>query len=543
MDAGNMLKPMLARGELRMVGATTLDEYRKHIEKDAALERRFQQVCVGPPSVEDTIAILRGSRSATRSTTGSASRTPRWSPPPCCPTATSQDGSCPTRPSTWSTRPRPACASRSTRCPRDRRGRAPHAQLEIEKVALPRRPTPPSAERLAEHWIEELANLREKRPRCAHWQAEKEQIRDPEVKELLETAGGRGRARAGDLQPCGRDPLRTPCPARARGRGGDRPARRAPGRREDAQGGGRRGGHRRGRRRVDRRAGQPADGGRDEQARPPGGGPARARGRPGRGRDAPSRMPSAAAAPDCPTPTVRSARSCSSAPPASARPRPPGRLADFLFDDERAMVRIDMSEYMEKHSVSRLIGAPPGYVGYDEGGQLTEAVRRRPVRGGARRDREGAPRRVQRAAAAARRRPPDRRPGPHGRLRQHRAHHDLEPAGRPPQLLRARVRQPRRRHRPASGSSPRTTWPASWRSSSRAAGPPGRRPASAWRSPAPRWPRWPTWATTRRSAPARSSGSSSRRWPASWPCSLLDGKIAEGDTVTVDAVDGDLVIR
>ena len=77
-------------------------------------------------------------------------------------------------------------------------------------------------------------------------------------------------------------------------------------------------------------------------------------------------------------------------------------LADFLFDDERAMVRIDMSEYMEKHSVSRLVGAPPGYVGYEEGGQLTEAVRRRPVRGGpARRDREGPPRRVQRAAAAA----------------------------------------------------------------------------------------------------------------------------------------------
>ena len=105
-------------------------------------------------------------------------------------------------------------------------------------------------------------------------------------------------------------------------------------------------------------------------------------------------------------------------------------LADFLFDDERAMVRIDMSEYMEKHTVSRLIGAPPGYVGYDEGGQLTEAVRRRPVLGrAARRDREGPPRRVQRAAAAARRRPAHRRPGPHGRLHQRRADHDVEPAG------------------------------------------------------------------------------------------------------------------
>ena len=88
MDAGNMLKPMLARGELRMVGATTLDEFRKHIEKDAALERRFQQVLVAEPSVESSIAILRGSRSATRCTTASASRIRRSSPPPCCPTAT-----------------------------------------------------------------------------------------------------------------------------------------------------------------------------------------------------------------------------------------------------------------------------------------------------------------------------------------------------------------------------------------------------------------------------------------------------------------------
>ena len=102
-------------------------------------------------------------------------------------------------------------------------------------------------------------------------------------------------------------------------------------------------------------------------------------------------------------------------------------LAEFLFDGENAMVRIDMSEYMEKHTVARLIGAPPGYVGYEEGGQLTEAVRRRPVlRHPVRRDREGAPRRVQRAAADPRRRPAHRRPGPHGRLQEHRRHHDLE---------------------------------------------------------------------------------------------------------------------
>ena len=103
-------------------------------------------------------------------------------------------------------------------------------------------------------------------------------------------------------------------------------------------------------------------------------------------------------------------------------------LAEFLFDDEHAMVRIDMSEYQEKHTVSRMIGAPPGYVGYDEAGQLTEAVRRRPVlRRAVRRDREGAPRGAERAAAAARRRPADRRQGTHGRLQERRRHHDVEP--------------------------------------------------------------------------------------------------------------------
>ena len=151
-------------------------------------------------------------------------------------------------------------------------------------------------------------------------------------------------------------------------------------------------------------------------------------------------------------------------------------LAEFLFDTEDAMVRIDMSEFMEKHSVARLIGAPPGYVGYEEGGYLTEAVRRRPYsRDAARRGREGPPGRVQRAAAGAGRRPADRRPGPHGGFPQHRDRDDLEPGlgrciqelageanydahegggdggGRAP--LPARVHQPHRRHRgvPSAG--------------------------------------------------------------------------------------------
>ena len=101
MDAGNMLKPALARGELHCVGATTLDEYRKYIEKDAALERRFQKVLVDEPSVEDTIAILRGLQGALRGAPqGARSPIPRSSPPRRCRTATSPTGSCPTRRST-----------------------------------------------------------------------------------------------------------------------------------------------------------------------------------------------------------------------------------------------------------------------------------------------------------------------------------------------------------------------------------------------------------------------------------------------------------
>ena len=102
-------------------------------------------------------------------------------------------------------------------------------------------------------------------------------------------------------------------------------------------------------------------------------------------------------------------------------------LAFNLFDDEHAMIRIDMSEYMEKHTVSRLIGAPPGYVGYEEGGQLTEAVRRQALqRDPVRRNRKGAPGRVQRAAADPRRRPRDRFAWPYGQFQEHHHHHDLQ---------------------------------------------------------------------------------------------------------------------
>ena len=128
MDAGNLLKPALARGELHCVGATTLDEYRKHIEKDAALARRFQPVFIAEPSVEDTISILRGLRRSMSYTTACGSPTVPWWPPQPCPTGTFPTGSCQTRRSTSSTR-RPrgskwkSIPARGARCHRSR----PHA--------------------------------------------------------------------------------------------------------------------------------------------------------------------------------------------------------------------------------------------------------------------------------------------------------------------------------------------------------------------------------------------------------------------------------
>ena len=165
MDAGNMLKPMLARGELRMIGATTLDEYRKHIEKDAALERRFQPVYVGEPSVEDTIAILRGLKeryevhhgvriqdAALVSRRGALRSLPH------------RAGSCPTRPSTSSTRPRRGCASRSTRCrPRSTSSSGASASSRSRRSRSAKETDDASRERLA-GLDEELARPQEPSP-------------------------------------------------------------------------------------------------------------------------------------------------------------------------------------------------------------------------------------------------------------------------------------------------------------------------------------------------------------------------------------------
>ena len=180
-------------------------------------------------------------------------------------------------------------------------------------------------------------------------------------------------------------------------------------------------------------------------------------------------------------------------------------LADFLFDDERAMVRIDMSEYMEKHAVSRLVGRPAGLRRLRPG---RPAHRGRPppavLGGAARRDREGPPRRVQHPAAGARRRPPHRRPGPHGRLHQRRADHDVQPARRPDRPLPAGVREPDRRDRPLPGAHrrrPRADRRHPARAPARRASP---SVASPSRSPTPREAcDRRGWATTRPSAPAR----------------------------------------
>jgi ATP-dependent Clp protease ATP-binding subunit ClpB len=379
MDAGNMLKPLLARGQLRMIGATTLDEYRKHIEKDAALERRFQQVYVGPPSVDDTIAILRGLKERYEVHHGVRIQdaalvaaavlsdryvTGRFLPDKAIDLVDEA-----------ASRLRIEIDSLPTEIDVvERRMR----QLEIEKVALAKETDAASAERLAA-LDEELANLREQNDSMlAHWNNEKGVISEiRELKEELEATKG-ALEREQDLEKAaelryGRIPEL------------EHRVEEATARLDELQAGG----HAMLKEEVDdqdvaevvaRWTGVPVSRlmegemaklvrleevlhervvGQDEAVSAV----ARAIRRSRAGLSDPNR-PIGSFLFLGPTGVGKTELARS--------------LADFLFDDERAMVRVDMSEYMEKHSVSRLIGAPPGYVGYDEGGQLTEAVRRRP---------------------------------------------------------------------------------------------------------------------------------------------------------------------
>jgi ATP-dependent Clp protease ATP-binding subunit ClpB len=380
-DAGNMLKPMLARGELRMVGATTLDEYRKHIEKDPALERRFQPVFVAPPSVEDTVAILRGLKERYEVHHGvrikddaliaAARLSDRYIGGRFLPDKAidliDEAGS----------RLRIEIDSLPQEIDEVERR---ITQLEIEKQALSQEADASTKERL--RGIEgELAELRESSAGMkARWQAEKEAITriqslKEKVDELRLEADRATRTgdlnRAAELQygevPGTEQALEVAEARLAELQAEGKFLREEVDADDIAQV-------------VGEWTGIPVSRLLESERK-----------RLSRLEDLLSmRVIGQEEAVGAVSNAVRRARAGLQDPnrpvgsfiflgPTGVGKTETARaLAEFLFDDERAMVRIDMSEYMEKHAVARLIGAPPGYVGYEEGGQLTEAVRRRP---------------------------------------------------------------------------------------------------------------------------------------------------------------------
>ncbi|GGU29017.1 ATP-dependent chaperone ClpB [Streptomyces lavendofoliae] len=385
MDAGNMLKPMLARGELRMVGATTLDEYRERIEKDPALERRFQQVLVAEPSVEDTIAILRGLKGRYE-----AHHKVQIADSALVAAATLSD-----RYITSRFLPDKAidlvdeAASRlrmeidSSPVEIDELQRAVD-RLRMEELALKNESDPASVQRL-EKLRRDLADKEEElRGLTARWEKEKQGLnRVGELKEQLDDLRGQAERaqRDGDFDTASKL-LYGEIPAV------ERELEAASEAEQEAA----------------KTAGTKStmvkdEVGADDIADVVGSWTGIPAGRLLEGEtqkllrmedEIGRRLIGQAEAVRAVSDAVRRTRAGISDPD-----RPTGSflflgptgvgktelakaLADFLFDDERAMIRVDMSEYGEKHSVARLVGAPPGYVGYEEGGQLTEAVRRRP---------------------------------------------------------------------------------------------------------------------------------------------------------------------
>ncbi len=377
MDAGNLLKPALARGELHCIGATTLDEYQKYVEKDPALQRRFQPVFVGEPTVEDTISILRGLKDryelhhGVRITDGAivaaATLSNRYIADRFLPDKAIDlmDEA--------ASRIRMEVESKPEEIEKlDRR----IIQLKIEEQALAKESDQPSKDRLAA-LREELANLEQQNAELTtRWQNERDKIAaEGKIKEQLdaarvelEQAQRQGDyAKAGELS-YGRIPELEQQLAAAQSAGSDGAMLREEVTADDIAGV------------VSRWTGVPVDrmmeGEREKLLRMEEVIGARVIGQ----KDAVTAVSKA----------VRRARAGLQDPnrPLGSflflGPTGVGKteltkaLAGFLFDDDNAMVRIDMSEFMEKHAVSRLIGAPPGYVGYDEGGVLTEAVRRRP---------------------------------------------------------------------------------------------------------------------------------------------------------------------
>jgi ATP-dependent Clp protease ATP-binding subunit ClpB len=391
MDAGNMLKPMLARGELRMVGATTLDEYRERIEKDPALERRFQQVLVGEPSVEDTIAILRGLKGryeahhqvqiSDAALVAAAALSDRYITARFLPDKAIDlvDES--------ASRLRMEIDSQPVEIDELRRA---VDRLKMEELALENQEDAASKDRL-ERLRATMADRQEQlNALVARWEQEKGGLNKVgELKKRLDELDGQ-------LERAERD---HDLEAAARLRHGEIPAVRE--QLEEASNAARSA-------QMDGTgaAGIPATApmvkdevGPDDVADVVSSWTGIPAGRLLEGETAKllrmeeelgHRVIGQARAVQAVSDAVRRARAGVSDPD-----RPTGSflflgptgvgktelakaLAEFLFDDERAMIRIDMSEYSEKHSVARLMGAPPGYVGYEEGGQLTEAVRRRP---------------------------------------------------------------------------------------------------------------------------------------------------------------------
>ncbi|MGW2836826.1 ATP-dependent chaperone ClpB [Streptomyces sp. NPDC001493] len=383
MDAGNMLKPMLARGELRMVGATTLDEYRERIEKDPALERRFQQVLVAEPSVEDTIAILRGLKGRYE-----AHHKVSIADAALVAAATLSD-----RYITSRFLPDKAidlvdeAASRlrmeidSSPVEIDELQRAVD-RLHMEELALKNETDPASRQRL-EKLRRDLADKEEElRGLTARWEKEKQGLnRVGELKERLDDLRGQAERaqRDGDFDTAskilyGEIPglereleeateeeqvaAETPKETLVKDEVGSDDIADVVGAWTGIPAGRLLEGETQKLLRMEEELGKRLIG-QSEAVRAVS--------------DAVRRTRAGIADPDRPTGSFLFL-----GPTGVGKTELAKALADFLFDDERAMVRVDMSEYSEKHSVARLVGAPPGYVGYEEGGQLTEAVRRRP---------------------------------------------------------------------------------------------------------------------------------------------------------------------
>jgi ATP-dependent Clp protease ATP-binding subunit ClpB len=381
-DAANLLKPMLARGELRAVGATTLDEYRKHIEKDAALERRFQPVMVGEPSVTDTIAILRGLkeryenhhhvRIQDSALIAAATLSDRYISDRFLPDKAIDliDES--------ASRLRIEIDSVPTEIDEVKRRMT---QLEIEKAALEKETDPASAER-RQALERELAELQERLDAMtAQWQSEKDALHGiSELKEQLEQArmDAERAQREADLERASKL-LYQDIPELE-----GKLAELESGEREESE-----------RHAVFLKEEVDADDIAEVVARWTGIPVSRLlEGETEKLIHMEERLHERVVGQDEAIDAVASALRRSRAglqdpdrpigsflflgPTGVGKTELARALAEFMFDSEQAMVRIDMSEYMEKHSVSRLVGAPPGYVGYEEGGQLTEAVRRRP---------------------------------------------------------------------------------------------------------------------------------------------------------------------